>query len=258
MVDKIKLAIGVPSYGGKLLAEHMRMWIEVGGILMNSPERFQLIMHAHFDINPVDRARNMIVAKAMELGADWLFMVDADTWVEGYGEGKDHVDAGFQILRMISEAERADATIVSAPVYKRSLGTDRIRELAVYRRGSEPNAFMDPSGEDAPLDTVGNPRTMMPVSADALDCPLPGWTRVGNLHPVDAVGAACCALNLAKINEYDAWYRFTDKLSEDLELCRQVRVADGKIFVDRRVRTGHLSRAFPIYYNAEFFTVGDK
>jgi hypothetical protein len=227
LVDRIKLAIGIPAYGGKLAAEHMRMWIEFGGIMMNSPDRFDLVMSGYFDINPVDRARNMAIAHAMQLGADWLFTIDSDTWVEAYGEGVDMVDAGVQILRMISDAERAGATIVAGPVYRRGLSVDGAaskRELAVYRREFNPGGLA--------------PEKYLPI--DMVELPL-------GLSQVHAVGAACCAINLTKIGE--AHYRFTDALSEDLEFCRQVREGElhGKIFVDTRVRTAHLTRPTAIY-----------
>jgi hypothetical protein len=54
-------------------------------------------------------------------------------------------------------------------------------------------------------------------------------------------------VNLHEIERTKATFRFTDELSEDLEFCRQVREGSGKIFVDTRVRTAHLSRSFPLF-----------
>lgn len=215
----IKLAIGLPAYGGKVVAEHARMFLELGHTLACSEARFEFTHHQYIDVCGIERARNALLAVAMMKGANWLFMCDADTWVEGTDED----NAGFQILRMISEAERLDATLVGAPVVRRVAQSGK-RELNVYR-----------SAADARL-----------VSLDPAREVPDGEVRQG-LFEVDAIGAACIAINLTKLTE-EMSFKFTDVLSEDLEFCRQIKAAGGKVFVDGRVRTAHLSRPFPIQY----------
>lgn len=219
MTEQIKLAIGIPAYGGQVSAAHAHMWLELGAMLRGSDERFKLGMFGYADVNGVDRARNYLVAGAMLKECDWLFMIDADTFVEADRRQAD-IDAGFMILRMISDAERAGATIVSAPVIRRVAASDK-REFAVYR--SVPASNQHRSGHEA-------------LTSLTWDVPL---------IPAFAVGAACMAINLHQIG--DSMFKFTETLSEDLEFCRQIRELGGKILVDTRVRTGHMSRPFPLY-----------
>ena len=213
MTDKIKLGLGIPAYGAQLTAEHAQMWLEIGAMLGRS-ERFTLGMFGFADVCPVDKARNYLLAHAMQSGCDWLFMIDDDTFVRA-DRSVDDADAGFFILRMISEAARLDAAIVAAPVLHRGRN-----EYMVYTEG--PND--------------------KPVAVTDLIRAAPGG-HFGAFFPAHAVATACIAINLHKIGE--SMFKFTDELSEDLDFCRQIRELGGKILVDTRVRTGHMSRSMP-------------
>lgn len=229
----LKLAIGLPAYGGKIIAEQARMWAELGNTCGASNERFRLTMFGHVDVNPIDRARNLLVAQAMLHNSDWLFMVDADTYVEAFGDE----DAGMQILRMISDADRLGCMLVSAAVVLRGKADDGTHKLAVYDRNR------DGKYKPQPIDWI--------------------HTQNRRLIPVDAVGAACFAINVRKLAEIEPalLYQFTDTLSEDLGMCRAlldpqvgaVRDADGRVIrereispnfvmVDPRVLTGHVGK----------------
>jgi len=231
MSDKIRLGIGIPAYGGYVHAEHAQMFTELGAMLARSESRFELKMQGYVDIQPVDRARNFLLAHAMNAGCDWLFMIDADTFVKP-DRSDESIDAGFAILRMISEADRAGATIVAAPVLKRiARPTDR-QEFTVFAKA-------DPTPE--------RPSGCRPLTS------LFEIVDGGPFGKAHAVGTACIAINLHKIGE--SMFAFTDVLSEDLEFCRQVRELGGKILVDTRVRTAHMTRSYPLYrpkgYTAE-------
>lgn len=231
MSKVINLAIGIPSYGGMLSNFHARQWLEFGSTLGGSAERFRLVAFMTADINPVDRARNWLLANAMTAGADWLLMVDADTWVQSWAslDGTSE-DAGFQLLRMISEADRVGTTIVTAAVVKRCLEfEEQIAELAIYK--------IDPASDSI------SKHAPMPFTV------LASLSR--HLEPIDACGAACMAVHLPRVVEADANFKFTGALSEDLEFCRQIRehftTGPKPISLDPRVRTGHMSRSFPLY-----------
>lgn len=222
-MSQIRLAIGIPAYGGSVSAEHIKMWTELGFVLANSSERFALVSHGYVDINGIDNARNHLLQVATEARADWLLMIDADTWVEAYGSGPDEMDAGFQILRMLSEADRAGAAIVAAPVARRKMADDGKREVMAYRRGRAPRI----AGEE-----------LCAIDSSELQS---GDTLV----EVDAVATAVFAVRLSAVGF--AKFEFTKELSEDLEFCRQIKMAGGKVVVDRRVRSGHKSRPYAIY-----------
>lgn len=213
MTKLLNLFIGVPAYGGLVHANQARMWLELGNTIGGSGERFALGGIGYADINGVDRARNFLLALAMQHNADWLLMIDADTWVEPNGDQ----DAGFQLMRMISDADRLDATIVGAPVVKRALPGDP-HELMVYR--IDPKIEAPGKLGEASLGTVRG------------------------LVPIDALATAVFAVNVRKIGEltFEA-PRHLGELGEDLSFCLKVREAGGGVYVDTRVTTGHLGRS---------------
>lgn len=222
---QLKLAVGIPAYGDSLTAHHARMWTEFGATLSGSTQRFALVMFSTIDVNPIDRARNMLLAQAMMAGADWLFTIDADTWVEGVAS---HEDAGTMILRMIADAERREAWMVGAPVRRRE-GFETKTEHMVYNTKKIVDDPNKPQYEHTPIDYHMMPRALLPV---------------------DALATACVALSCARIATCDDLFFAFDPslgLSEDLNFCRMVKERGGTIYADRRVRTGHKSRPFALY-----------
>ncbi len=112
----IHLGFGIPAYGGKVAAEHARMWLELGHTLASSEERFNVRMPVMLvDVCQVDKARNMIVEAAFQSHCDWLLMIDADVWIED----------PWTLLRMISEADKAGHEVAVAPVQRRRLSDQR-------------------------------------------------------------------------------------------------------------------------------------
>jgi len=217
----IRLAIGVPAYGGRVVAEHLRMFLELGHSLALSTSRFQLASGGYLDVCGIDKARNDLVESAVKASADWLLMIDADTWVVPDGED----DAGFQLLRMISEADRAGAWVVGAPVIRR-YGGGHSREIMAYR-WSKLNTSFPPQ---VPHDAV-----LQPLDDDDVQ---------DKLQDVDALATAVLAINLHKTKDFK--FRFTERLSEDLNFCKDVLGNGGPILLDGRVRTAHLSRPYAI------------
>jgi len=219
-MTQLKLAIGIPAYGGRVVAEHARMFLEIGHTLALSHGRFHLVSSGYLDVCRVDRARNELLFAAVRAHADWLLMIDADTWVVSAGDE----DAGYQLLRMISEADRAGAAIVGAPVIRRRAGGEA-REITAYRYPHD-----RPYSEREPW---------IPPAA------LSDSEVREELQEVDALGTAVFAVNLNRTG--GVLFRFTDDFGEDLEYCRQVKqIRGGKILLDGRVRTAHLSRPYPL------------
>lgn len=226
--NRLRLAVGIPAYGDALTAWQARMWMEFGSTLGGSEKRFELVMFSHVDTNPIDKARNMLLDQAVEHKADWLLMIDADTWVES-NNSPDALDAGALLLRMISEADRAGASIVAAPVMRRDMEP---HDAMIYRL---------PYGQrwDMKLEHVD--RSI--------------WFDGKTPLEIDAAATAVFAINISEIKRTRRWtyelprFAFNGalSLSEDFDFCRQVREAGGKILCDPRVRTGHKSRPFAIY-----------
>lgn len=226
MSNQLKLVVGVPSYGMQVTAYQARQWLEFGHTLGGSTERFALVGFSTVDSNPVDRARNELLANARSVDADWLLMIDADTWVDGYAEE----DAGFQILRMISDAERREAVIVAAPVCQRGHG-----HLEMIYRLPRDKTWGDRSKLIALFDDDYSLRASR------------------HLVAIDAAATAVMAIAIKRLPT-DASFRFNYELglSEDIDFCRQVYMArpdNHVIFCDPRVHTGHVSRSYPLPYS---------
>lgn len=213
MSDKIRLGIGLPAYGGRLAMWHMDMWLSMGYALATNEERFQLVFRDLVDVCGVEVARNKLFDQAMGAKVDWLLMVDADTW---------HPD-GFEILQLISNADRAGAAVVALPTPRRG-GNDT--HLMAYE--------------------CPTPNERVPMS----EAQIRGRTDSHGLSRVDAVATSFMAVNLKFVEERltAPWFRFvwiegtTRFVSEDLDFCRRVREADGKIYVSAKLRARHLNR----------------
>lgn len=211
VLPTIKLAIGIPAYGGMIVAHQARMWLAFGEALPMFGKRFDLACFIHVDMAGVQRARNALVGHAMQAACEWLLMLDADTWVEAHNADNPRA-AGYALLRMIDDAAAAKVAVVSAPVRIRDEGVGGDR-LASFRDGKA----------------------------------LVRGELLRGLQDVDECGAACMAVDLNAVNTADAFFEFTKTRGEDNEFCRQMKAAGFRIAVDGRVRTGHLSRPFALY-----------
>jgi hypothetical protein len=235
-VSILKIAFGLPAYGGKVSAEHTLMFLELGHTLALSHERFQLAGWFMIDNCGIEKARNRLLREALDAGADWLLMIDADTWAVNNGDE----DAGVQLLRMISQADKEGATIVGAPVIRRYSGHDRFKpptsELMVYDWHETKPAGIAYAGYGEHEATPAEGKLVALAPSE-----LPR-----KLTSCDALATAIFAVNIKKAGHLN--FKFTDELSEDLYFCHKVKEEGGKILVDGRVRTAHLSRPFSILY----------
>lgn len=211
-VPVLKLFIGVPAYGGFVRSETIKMWLELGRSIAEAGDRFELTGILVIDTQPIDRARNFLVAHAMEANADWLLMIDADTWVESVDMPDGIETAGFQLLRMISQADRASVAVVGAPVQRRGREGLNVTGVGITGLARHPDS-----------------RQQMEEA----------------LRSCDSIGAAIMAIRLDKIGEIT--FKWTDTLGEDLNFCKDVREAGGRIYVDGRVKTAHMDRPTPLY-----------
>lgn len=238
MTKQIKLAVGLPHYRGSCSFEHCRMWMEFGAVINESSERFKLVSFALVDECGIDRARNKCMQHAQEADADWLLMIDADTWVSDGGD----------LLQMISDADKIDATIAGAAVPRRNI--DGQHTLMVY---AAPVA-----GELISLTAAGIFNRAAEVEFEQIG--------LRTLAPVDAMATACMAINLRHAEFLDRpFFRFTNTESEDIDFCRRIRemrggymIVDdegkpdvngrrvdwhGRILIDKRIEARHLNRA---------------
>ena len=172
----------------------------------------QIVMFGHVDTCGIDRARNALVRQAMVARAEWLLMVDSDTFAI----------AGKDVLRMILERPK-DAAAVGAPVIRRGEKT--------------PNVWQ----------WNGERHVVCGEILDGAVC-RPGY---GPYAEVDAIGAAILAIDVHVIERLGAKFEWVNGMSEDLAMCRKLRVAGEKIYVDPRVATVHLGQPEILTYTPE-------
>ena len=192
----IKLAVGIPAYRSQVHIGVARTMLSLGhALVVMQPGQFEFQGFIDMDVCGVDRARNFLIAHAMKLDADWLLMIDSDTWV----------DKAHPLLRMIGEGHHLGATIIGAPVFRRVIENEAFNVVR-WKDGS-----------------------LVPINCYSVSKREP--------FQVDGIGAAIMAMNLHLIGE--AAFKFTDKLSEDLDFCDQIRTMGGTIWCDPRVTTYH-------------------
>jgi hypothetical protein len=109
------------------------MWLAFGAAMRSaiSARHADFATFITMDVCGVDRARNYLLAHAMAQGADWLLMVDSDTWT----------DNGGGLLTMILAGAQLEATIIGAPVYR---SVDGKQMLNVYQREDGKRVCIDP------------------------------------------------------------------------------------------------------------------
>lgn len=216
MLKTIRLAIGIPAYRGAICAYQAQMWLAFGQALERViGKEFEIVLGLFVDITGVERARNRLLHDAMAADADWLLMIDSDTWVESQDVAASPLGAGVALLRMIGDAAMNEIAVIAAPVRISLLGE---KAIAAYKR------FEDGTSKQLYTNDVAK-----------------------GIQDVDEVGAAVMAINLHAALACNAKFEFTDALSEDREFCRQMRAAGHRVALDGRVRTGHLSREIALY-----------
>lgn len=248
MTKQLKIAVALPHYQGRSSFEHCQMWMQFGHTLACSEERFALVAFALIDVCGIDRARNECIKAAREGEADWLLMLDGDTWVSDGGD----------LLQMISDADKVGATIVGAAVPRRAILNNGVGIVLGSEQGRTLMAYSSPE--------KGQIVSMTPASIkNGIFWPEAVGPTYDHFCPVDATATACIAINLKHVEFMDEpFFRFTATESEDIDFCRRVREMrggwmkldeagrpspwgeiqpwNGHILIDKRVRARHLNR----------------
>lgn len=277
----IKIAVSIPAYGGKIDVGQAGMWASFGHALAANEDTHELVSWGYTDCNPVADARNVAVEAGLRAGADWLLMIDADTYHEGPED--DVPTGGYQLLDMITTGARLNEE--SKPlIWQSGVPTDQtggnvaLIGAGVLSRGWTP-----------PRRTVWIEKTVA-RRLDALYCSACGaaWAgdaciarcgRGGEAQPrvemlsvpevaeekdyagrvveVARIGGACVAVNLGWIRRawpdppwyYHARYdegerqRRLHAVGEDVAFCDGARQRGGRIYVDGRYFPKHVMRA---------------
>lgn len=257
----IKLAIALPAYGFHLDVGHAAMWLGVGAALAQAADKFELVMFTEYSINGIDLCRNTAMYDALQAGADYCLMIDADTFHQSARSGADIgaglsgadaiADAGVQILQMIRDADRLQYAaetpnghelkpielpltlsehtgvgLVGAPVLGRGIGDPNICVRGLIR-------------DDGP--GYGD---LAQVS----------FSQVRNrIVPVKQIGGACIAVNLQWMRKHwptGPWFvmdhdyagRPKNRTGEDYFICNGIHQRGGIVLCDGRFRPEHVDR----------------
>lgn len=237
LVKQLKIGVVLPAYGGKLDVGHAGMWLQFGYALADNRERFDLVLFSHIDANPVADARNLAIEEGLNVGADWVMMIDSDTYYRGENDDPINDSAGADILRMISEADKLgpDVAMVGAPVRARRWENN---DRTVWKLDDKPQL----------LETKPGFRDLKTMSK------APESYYLGKLVEVPRIGGAFIAVNLDWIrrecpdppwsqHEPIAFGPREQRLrayGEDVGMCDLFRTRNGRILCDGRILPLHM------------------
>ncbi len=242
----IKLAIGLPAYTLSLDIGHAAMWFGLGAAMAAAPDKFTISSFASYAINGIDLARNTIVYDALQAGADWCLMVDADTYHAtaggsvGLASNADAVgDAGADLLQMIRDADRGkyvdhSGVLVDIPGLAHSNGVGLVG-APVRGRG------------------IGDNGVCVKTFVAGVLQPTTLTDLVGKVRPVDRIGGAVSAINLNWLRthwptgpwfemEHDYTGRPKNARGEDYSCCAGIYALGGTVLCDGRFVPEHVDR----------------
>lgn len=159
------------------------------------------VLYIHTDTCAVDKARNMLVAKARDAKCDWLLMCDADTYYP----------RPPAIAAMIHEATQRKAAVIAAPVRMRK------RDGYNVQRGGallEPDDFR---GRVLEVDGIGTAFMAVRLGWIVQEWPLAPWFQ---------------------FTHHEGYQPSTT--GEDYSFCKGVRERGGVILADGRFEPAHV------------------
>lgn len=143
---------GVPAYRGQVHHGHVLQMASLAGAVMSARGTVSLRGMLFPDSCFVQWSRNYMLYTALQDGADWLLMCDADTYT----------DDATNLIRMVRDADRSGAAVVAAP-YKIRGGSG----YAVARKPGGQLAREDFAGQLLEVDRIA-------TGCMAVRC---GWIR---------------------------------------------------------------------------------
>ena len=207
----IRVAYGVPAYRRGIDIGHNYQAFSLGMLSALVKDRIAVVSLHDADTCDVAHSRNLLLHSALKSGADWLLMMDGDT----FHVSADTLTAPSQILRMIEDANEHGAAVAAAPVKMR--GRDGYN--VAIRRGDE---YIQIERED-----IGD-----------------------RMIPVERIGTACMAVNCHWIKDYwpeQPWFdtaqipgEIPRREGSDYRFCDAVRARGGAVLCDARFEPKHV------------------
>lgn len=196
----MRLAVGIPAYGGRVSAGHI---LQAGQLAYAwCQAKLPPAIYIHTDTCAVDKARNLLIAKARDAKCDWLLMCDADTYYP--------VPAA--IAAMIHEAGVRGAAAIAAPVRMRKR-TDGFN----VKRGDALLSADDFRGRVLEVDGIGTAFMAVNLGWLAKEWPVSPWFQF--VH-------------------HEGYQPRTT--GEDYAFCEGVKKRGGTILADGRFEPAHV------------------
>ena len=201
----LKLAVGTPAYRGVIASAQAKMWIQFGGhaARLKDQSKLDLVMIGDVDVCGVERARNILVEYAIQYSADWLIMVDSDTYC-----------GGRALIDMIMDLDQ-ECAMVGAIVRTRGRG-----DMNAY--------YWDDASKKHHAADYNNFA--------------PG-VRYQEVDAVGGAVIALNLQRLKPRMLFFPYYRDDGSaISEDLYFCKRLRERGEKILVDTKISTWHIDK----------------
>jgi hypothetical protein len=199
-----KIVCGVPAYGHQVDASQLSMWTELGAAIEANKTEFQFLGAGVVDECNLARARNQLMSFAIDMDADWLFTIDADTSVKN----------PWSLIDMFVVGAEQDAAVVAAPVRHRAVNAWNVQDV------EQPMPMDAWRHKVVPVHAIG--AAVMAISMSWIK---KNWPTVS-----DPWFQFTHAQN-------NLW------VGEDINFCAGVRNRGGTILCDGRIFTRHRERA---------------
>lgn len=199
-----KLTLGFPCYRGLIQDAHVAAY-ELLRQGLETSDQFQLHSFARVDCSSIAHGRNHLVHTALKDQADWLLMMDSDTYFAT-------LDRPHPTVTMLHDALNQEAATVGAGVVLRD-GSKRINVIRDESVGYMPG----PDREMAPCITVGS--AYLAVNLNWIRACWPKGPWFEDVLGYDETGPT--------------------RQSEDVVFCERIRKRGGLLLADTRFTPHH-------------------
>lgn len=198
----MKLAIGVPGYGGRVHFGHVLQASQLMWAWASAKLPPPLVVTV--DTCSIDKARNTLVAHARDAKCDWLLMCDADTY---YPVPK-------AIAQMLATGEQRGAAVIGAPVKMRNRPGYNVGRGAYENGNLAEDEF---KGAVVEVDRIGTAFTAIRLGWLVKNWPMSPWFKFDHLEAYKP-----------------------SAMGEDYWFCKGVRERGGLILADGRFEPAHV------------------
>lgn len=124
------IAIGLPVYRGKICAEQVYLWLDLGEAINQMKDQFSIGSFQYQDKCGLEGMRNELVYAAMQMTSSWLLMVSPNFFI--LPASATDPTPGVSILDMIRDAKNRNAALVAATLFPNDKKLIEVDEVPLH------------------------------------------------------------------------------------------------------------------------------